>query len=151
MSIMGYLEDILVPIAVACVLPIMIVWFLVRQKMNETNTRTQIVLAAIENNPDMDLEELMEKISPKKKLLKERLLSKLLWGSIITFLGVALIGYCIFQGVAGGMNASDLQQFSLYGAVLLGIGIAFLINYSVGKKMLAKEMEAEQNKLLEQA
>ena len=62
---MGYLEDILVPIAVACVLPIMIVWFMVRQKMNETNSRTQIVLAAIEKNPDMDLEELMEKISPK--------------------------------------------------------------------------------------
>ena len=141
---MGYLEDILVPIAVACVLPIMIVWFMVRQKMNETNSRTQIVLAAIEKNPDMDLEELMEKISPKKKLLKEKLLTKLLWGGIITFLGVALIGYCIFQGVVG-------QQFSLFGAVLLGIGIAFLVNYYIGKKMLAKEMEAEQNKLLEQA
>lgn len=45
--------------------------------MNETNTRTQIVLAAIEKNPDMDVEELMKKISPKKKLLKEKLLSKL--------------------------------------------------------------------------
>ena len=148
---MGYLEDILVPIAVVCVMPIMIVWFMVRKKMNETNTRTQIVLAAIEKTPDMDLEELMEKISPKKKLLKEKLLTKLLWGSIIAFLGIALIGYCIFQGIAGGMNTSDLQQFSLYGAVLLGIGIAFLINYHIGKKMLAKEMEAEQNKLLETA
>ena len=148
---MGYLEDILVPIAVACVLSIMIVWFIVRQKMNETNTRTQIVLAAIEKNPDMDLEELMEKISPKKKLLKEKLLAKLLWGSVITFLGIAFIGFCVIQGYVGGMPSAALQQFSLFGAVLLGIGIAFLVNYYIGKKMLAKEMEAEQNKLLEQA
>ena len=39
----------------------------------------------------------------------------------------------------------------LAGAILLGVGIAFLINYFVGKKMLTKEMEAEQAKLLEQA
>ena len=145
------MEDILVPLGCGCVLPIVIIWLTIRKEMNESKNRTQIVLAAIEKNPDMDLEELMEKISPKKKLLKEKLLTKLLWGGIITFLGVALIGYCIFQGVVGGMPSAALQQFSLFGAVLLGIGIAFLVNYNIGKKMLAKEMEAEQNKLLEQA
>ena len=43
--------------------------------------------------------------------------------------------------------------FLLYvvGGVLFGIGLAFIINYLVGKKMLAKEIEAEQKKLLEQA
>ena len=34
-----------------CVLPIMVVWFVVRKKINETNARTQIVTAAIEKNP----------------------------------------------------------------------------------------------------
>ncbi|MBQ8713133.1 MAG: hypothetical protein IJ551_10000 [Prevotella sp.] len=141
----------LIPIACGCVLPIFAIWMGIRKEMNETNTRTQIALAAIEKNPNLDLEELMMKISPKKKLLKEKLLVKLLWGSIITFLGVALIGYCIFQGVVGGMPTAALQQFSLFGAVLLGIGIAFLVNYHIGKKMLAKEMEAEQAQMLEQA
>ena len=55
-----------------CVLPIMVVWFVVRKKINETNARTQIVTAALEKNPDMDVEELLKKISPKKKLLKEK-------------------------------------------------------------------------------
>ena len=77
------LVSILVPLGCGCVLPIMIVWFTIRESMNKTNQRTQIVLAAIEKNPDMDIEELMKKISPKPKLLKEKLLSKLLWGSII--------------------------------------------------------------------
>ena len=119
--------------------------------MNETNQRTRIVLAAIEKNPDMDIEELIKKISPKAKLLKEKLLTKLLWGSVFTFLGVPLIVFCIFYSFVGGMPTAALQQFSLFGTVLSGIGIAFLVNYYIGKKMLAKEMEAEQNNLLEQA
>ena len=82
------LVPILVPIACGCVLPIMIVWLDVRKKMAESQNRTQIILAAIEKNPDMDIEELMNKISPKKKLLKEKLLSKLQTGNITAFLGI---------------------------------------------------------------
>ena len=74
----------------------MVVWFVVRKKINETNARTQIITAALEKNPDMDVEELLKKISPKKKLLKEKLLSKLLWGCITTILGIGLIGFGIF-------------------------------------------------------
>ena len=72
-------------------------------------------------------------------------------GGIIAFLGIALLGYCIVQGYVGGMPTAALQQFSLFGAVLLGIGIAFLINYKVGKKMLAKEIDAEEKLLVSQA
>ena len=142
---------ILPALACGCVLPIVYIWFETRRKMNDTNQRTQIVLAAIEKNPEMDLEELMAKISPKKKLLKEKLLSKLLWGCIIAFLGIASVGFCAWGGFIGGMNTKDLLLHGLIGFLLLAIGIAFLINYYVGKKMLAKEMEAEQAKLLEQA
>ena len=49
----------LLPIACGCILPIFAIWMGIRKEMNETNTRTQIALAAIEKNPDMDLEELM--------------------------------------------------------------------------------------------
>ena len=145
------LVQILVPLGCGCVLPIMVVWFAIRESMNKTNQRTKIVLAAIEQNPDMDIEELMKKISPRQKLLKEKLISKLLWGSIVAFLGIALLGYCIVQGYVGGMPTAALQQFSLFGAVLLGIGIAFLINYYVGKKLLAKEIDAEEKLMVSQA
>ena len=145
------LVSILVPLGCGCVLPIMIVWFTIRESMNKTNQRTKIVLAAIEQNPDMDIEELMKKISPKKKLLKEKLLTKLLWGSIVAFLGIALLGFCVVQAYVGGMPTAALQQFSLFGAVLLGIGIAFLINYYVGRKLLAKEIDAEEKLLVSQA
>ena len=148
---MDELFALLIPLGCGCVLPIMVVWLAIRKSMNETNQRTQIVLAAIEKNPDMDIEELIEKISPKKRLLKEKLLAKLLWGSIITFLGVALIGPCIVLAFVGGMPTAALQQFSLIGAVLSGIGIAILVNYNIGRRMLAKEMEAEEQLLVAQA
>ena len=143
--------DLLPALACGCVLPIVIVWLAIRSEMNKTNQRTQIVLAAIEKNPNMDIEELMEKISPKKKLLKEKLLSKLLTGNITTFLGIGFLICAIYVDLVGGMNSKDLRMLYLAGAILLGVGIAFLISYSKGKKLLAKEIEAEEKKLIAKA
>ena len=147
---MHILGAILVPIACGCVLPIMIVWLSIRESMNKTNQRTKIVLAAIEKNPDMDIEELMEKISPKKKLLKEKLLSKLLWGSIIALLGISFLVYGLLVDYRGGMDTNDLIRIYFAGGILLAVGIAFLVNYRLGKKMLAKEIEAEEKRVISQ-
>ena len=144
---MEHLVEILVPIACGCILPIVAILLGVRQKMNETNKRTEIILAAIEKNPEMDVEELMEKISPKKKLLKEKILSKLQVGMIATLLGIGFIG--------GEMYLSIFKNSSIpmgvVGLILLPVGIAFLISYHTGKKLLAKEMEAEEQLLKTQA
>ena len=145
------LIPILVPIACGCVLPIMIVWLDGRRKMAESRNHTQIILAAIEKNPDMDIEELMKKISPKKKLLKEKLLSKLQTGSITALLGVGFLACALYVDYLGGMSSDDLRMLYLAGAVLSGVGVAIIINYFVGKKMLAKEIEAEEKMLVSQA
>ena len=145
------LIPILVPIACGCVLPIMIVWLVGRRKMAESRNHTQIILAAIEKNPDMDIEELMKKISPKKKLLKEKLLSKLQTGSITALLGVGFLACALYVDYLGGMSSDDLRMIYLAGAVLSGVGVAIIINYFVGKKMLAKEIEAEEKMLVSQA
>ena len=44
---------LLITIACGCIIPNFAIWMGVRKEMNETNTRTQIALAAIEKNPDM--------------------------------------------------------------------------------------------------
>lgn len=147
---MDQLVDILVPIACGCILPIVIIFLSVRQKMNETNKRTEIVLAAIEKNPEMDIEEIMKKISRKPKLLKEKLLTKLLWGCLTTLLGIGLIGFGIFLGENQLGGTDDPMTAICFGLISLGVGIAFLVNYFMGKKMLAKEMEAEEKRLTAQ-
>ena len=139
------------------VLPIMVVWFVVRKKINETNARTQIITTALEKNPDMDVEELLKKISPKKKLLKEKLLSKLLWGCITSIIGVGLIGFGIFliNKISNNTQkihmADDVETAIAFGVILLAVGAAFIINYGVGRKMLSKEIEAEESKTTTQA
>ena len=147
---MNPISEILVPIAICCVLPIMLVWFVIRKKINDTNQRTQIVLAAIEKNPEMDIEEIMKKISPKPRLLKEKLLTKLLWGCLAILLGIGLIGTGAWMGYVGGSVPDDIYAVVCSGLIALGVGIAFLVNYFVGKKMLAKEMEAEEKRVTTQ-
>ena len=138
---------LLIPLGCGCVLPIVVIWLGIRQKMNETNQRTQIVLAAIEKNPEMDIEELMKKISPKKKLLKEKLLSNLLWGSVIALFGISILVYALLVDYRGGMDPNDLIRIYFTGGILLAIGIAFLAHYHISKKMLAKEIEAEERRV----
>ena len=147
---MNPISEILVPIALCCVLPIMIVWLITRRRINETNARTQIALAALEKNPDLDIEELLKKVSRHGKLLKEKLLTKLLWGCLTTLLGLGLIGFGIFLGENQLGGTDDPLTAICFGLVALGVGIAFLVNYFVGKKMLAKEMEAEEKRVTTQ-
>ena len=147
---MENLGAILVPIACGCVLPIMLVWFGIREKMNAANQRTKIVLAAIEKNPEMDIEELMKKMSRNGKLLKEKLLTKLLWGCLSTLLGIGLISFGIYLSANHLGGTDDPMTAVCFGLIALGVGIAFLVNYFVGKKMLAKEIEAEEKSVTEQ-
>ena len=49
---------VFVPIVLGFTLFILIVWLIIRNKRNETDKRAEVVLAAIEKNPDIDAEEL---------------------------------------------------------------------------------------------
>ena len=147
---MGPFTDMIVLVACGCILPIVAILAVVRKKMNDTNQRTQIVLAAIEKNPEMDIEELLKKISAKPRLLKEKLITKLLWGCLAVLLGIGLIGFGAWLRYVGGSVPNDIYAAVCSGLIALGVGIAFLVNYFVGKKMLAKEIEAEERRMAEQ-
>ena len=141
-------------IACGCILPIVMIWLKTRQKMNETDTRRQIVLAAIEKNKETDVEDLLRKMAPKRKLLKEKLLTKLLLGWVIALVGLGLIGFRVWYSYTDDPNCGFLEFLSflaLIGSVLLAIGLAFVIYYFVGKRLLAKEIEAEEKKLTAEA
>ena len=138
-------------IACGCILPIVMVLMNTRRRMNETETRKQIVLAAIEKNKETDVEELLKKMAPKQKLLKEKLLSKLLWGCIFSLIGFIIFGCGLWIDWCGGSDPDEIHFLYFCGGVLFAIGLGFLIYYFVGKKMLAKELEAEEKKLTAEA
>ena len=138
-------------IACGCVLPIVMDLLKTRRKMNENEVRKQIVLAAIEKNKETDVEELLKKMAPKQKLLKEKLLSKLLWGCVISLLGLSLFGCGLWIDWCGGYDPDFISFLYFCGGVLFAVGLAFIIYYFVGKKILAKEIEAEENRIVHSA
>ena len=138
-------------IACGCVLPIVMDLLKTRRKMNENEVRKQIVLAAIEKNKETDVEELLKKMAPKQKLLKEKLLSKLLWGCVISLLGLSLFGCGLWIDWCGGYDPDFISFLYFCGGVLFAVGLAFIIYYFVGKKILAKEIEAEEHRKVHSA
>ena len=142
----GMLEDILIPISICVIMPITMVWLNLRSKKQADKNRTDIILAALEKNPNIDLEELMQKITPKSATLKEKLLKKLMWGSVISAIGIGFLGYALYMDFVGGMPAEDLGRSFFCGGITMLIGLAILLVFFISKRMLAKELEAEANK-----
>ena len=138
---MFWLVQILVPIGVAVVLPIAIVAIVFRSALASERNRKEIVLAVLEKNPDIDVEQLMKNLKKSEKLIKEKLLARLERGCLCCLMGVAFMLLYFLLGV----QSEDL--IVVVGAALIAIGIAFLISYFVGRRMLAKEMEAEQQNM----
>lgn len=135
------LIEILIPIGVAVVLPVAIVAIVFKSALASDRNRKEIVLAALEKNPDIDVEQLMKNLKKSEKLIKEKLLARLERGCLCCLMGVAFMVLYFFLGVQG-------EDFiTVVGAALIAIGIAFLVSYFVGRRMLAQEMEAEQQNM----
>lgn len=138
---MFWLVQILVPIGVAVVLPIAIVAIVFRSALASDRNRKEIILAALEKNPNLDVEDLVKRMKKSNKLIKEKLLARLERGCLCCLMGVAFMLLYFFLGV----QSEDL--IVVVGAALIAIGIAFLVSYFVGRRMLAQEMEAEQQNM----
>ena len=141
---------LLVSFGICVVMPVMIVWLVSRTRQNETNKKTEIMLKAIESGATIDAD--FFKVTQKKqKSTKERLLNRLIWGCATSILGVGLAVLGIVQWVNWNGTSSN-ESFVVplvFAGIFLAIGIALFIGFYVGRKMLSKEMEAEE-KALEQ-
>ena len=146
--ILDFAEETIVPIGICVILPIIIVWLIMRRKTNETNKRTEVLLAVIEKNPDLDMEDLIRKMNPKPKTTKERLMGRLLWGLVFIAIGTSLLLSALYQDNLGGAGPEYFPIYCGSGCLLL-IGISFVAVFFISKRMLAKEIEAEEKKALE--
>ena len=137
---MAILEDILVPIFICVVLPIVIVFIVMNARKHEVSRKAEVALKAIEAGAPVDPN--FFKTAKKKETIKERLLGQLT-GACITFLmGIAFLVANLMD-----WNPKGLHLFSIAGGVMIAIGIGLFISFCVSRKMLAKEIEAEENDL----
>lgn len=139
-----YLMNILIPLGVCVVLPVLIVWLVTRVRNNETDRKAEIMLKAIEAGTPVDPTIFNDN---KKKSVKKDLLEKLNGACITSLMG---LGFLILK--LTGIKIGFPGDFLILGAVvLIAVGIGLFASYFVGKKMLAKEIEAEGKTVTEQA
>ena len=139
--------DILMPLGVCVVLPVMMVWLVMRTRQNETNKKTEVMLKAIESGATVD-PEFFKSQQRGQKTIKERLLSRLAGGSILSLIGIAFLVLAIVFANSYAPNGwnfgnSPAPTFAIIGGISLAIGLALFAVFFVGKKIMAREMEAE--------
>lgn len=148
------MEDILVnfglPVFICVVLPVTIVWLVARTRQQETNKKAEIMLKAIEAGVPLDMTQFEPARKQKvTKSIKQDLLEKLNGACITGLMGAGFLTLGILRTTISDFGRNTfLNKFWLpAGAVLLAVGIGLFISYFTGKKMLAKEIEAEEKKL----
>ena len=137
---METLEDILVSLVVVVALPVLIVAIIFKSVMAADRNRKEIILAALEKNPNLNVEDLVKRMKKSEKLIKEKLLANLQHGCLCCLMGVAFVLLYFFLSV-------QKEILIIAGAALIAIGIAFLISYFVGRRMLEKEILAEEQSM----
>lgn len=129
--------EIIVPIGVCVVLPVMVVWLVFRSRNHIVDRKADVLLKAIENGQDID-PEIFSTNNKSGRSLKMNLLNKLQAGIILVIMGAVL--------VAGAMVIPGKDFLFIIASILLAIGIGFCVAFFVGKKWMEAEIKAEGNR-----
>lgn len=138
---MGAITGMIISLGICLVLPVLIVWLVTRYLINRDNKQIELMTEAIKLNPNIDTNKLLGNLKKPEYTLKERVIRKLLRGSIFTFLGIGLVIIDTVMICIG--NESHLIDIylNLYilAAVFLSVGIGFLIAWKASKNQLDEE------------
>ena len=126
-------------IAICVVLPIAIVLIIALTRMNADNKRAQIILRAIENNNQLDLDKLTESLKKPRRSAHEILNLRLLRGCIFSLIGVILMIIGLINYFTGSdfCNAPVTVPMML-GGISLAMGVSYLIVYAVTRRQIEK-------------
>ncbi len=138
--LLGSLISDLIPMGLVVVFPILYVWLTERNKQHETDKRSEIAMAIIEKNPDIDIQEFLNKLNPPKESYKEKMLKimhyEVLWGTICTIGGIVAILVTITLSILQGFDGAVIPIGSVFGVVPLAVGCGLLAAYNNAKKTL---------------
>ena len=139
------MEDVLIPICVCCVLPVSIVLIVFIYRNRALAQKTEVIKLAIEKGAKIDPDTLMDALSgrnSKSKTVMSRLLNRLTWGILLLLTGIVSGIVLLCQGP----DAMPDSKYVVVSIVSLSVGVALLVSYFVGRKMLGKEVAAEEDK-----
>ena len=130
----------LIPMGLVVVFPILYVWLTERNKQHETDKRSEIAMAIIEKNPDIDIQEFLNKLNPPKESYKEKMLKimhyEVLWGTICMIGGIVTILVVVVLSILQDFDGAFIPLGSVFGIVPLAVGCGLLAAYNNAKKTL---------------
>jgi hypothetical protein len=138
--------DIIKPIFILVVLPITILWLYLRNRKDENEKRTKIVMAAIEKNGEIDVQEFFKNLNKPRKTVREKLVMQLHWelllGSVFTAFGLVVFIALAVLAIGFGITKGDdvVAICCVCGIPTLALGAGLLIAYFSGRKMM-KELK----------
>ncbi|MBR4882690.1 MAG: hypothetical protein IKU18_02305, partial [Bacteroidales bacterium] len=91
------MEKVLIVLGIFVVMPVMIVWLVMRARQNETDRKTEIMLKAIEAGATLNTN--FFKASQGTSTIKERLLKRLSSACVTSMLGLVLLVGGIYFGL----------------------------------------------------
>lgn len=145
-EIMEIIMVLLIVVGLCVVLPIMIVWIVNKRKKEELDKKSEILMTLLEKKPDMDPTEVLKTLNmprENKKSIKQELLERLMGGCIMVLIGLVFLVTHLCDFIFFGNKTNGI----IFGGVMIAVGIAMLVYYFVSKKMLKKEIDAEEKQL----
>lgn len=129
-------------IAICVLLPITMASLRYKNKQYETRRKSDILMAAIEKNADINVQDFLNKFNPPRKSFEEKMKTmlhlELLWGAILLIVGLlcmlCFIGLCNFEG----FDTEYMTLGIIFGIIPIGIGAGLLVAHFNGKKTLGK-------------
>ncbi len=120
-------------------MPVMIVWLTTRLSKTKSEQRTQIIMAALERNPNLDVQDFLQKMAPPKKSFREKLVTLLFWGLALFGIGLGIALVPFMQKFV--FDQSPAEHLSLIGGPIMLGGFGMIIAYFIGKKQLQDKTE----------
>lgn len=126
--------EVLIPIAVSCIMPIVIVALIARVIAKKSEHKMNVMIKAIENGAEIDQSVLM---GVKSKSTRKELVSRLGSGVMLTLMGLMFI-------LSAAFGLSSFPSWGYYpGFPLLAAGIGLLVSFFYGRVYLRSQVEEE--------
>ena len=133
------MTEVIVPVAVSCVMPIALMWLLMRASIKKSESKANVMIKAIENGADVN-PDVFKALTKQGKSTRMKLVNRLEAGVILTLVGLMFV-ICAVCGLG------SFEYWGFYpGIPLLAAGIGFLASFFFGMNFLKTQIEAEENK-----
>lgn len=145
--VLDHFVQVLTPITIVVVLPVLVVWLVMRARQHEVDRQTEILMKSIENGAELNPE--FFNVAKRPKSVKDKLMGYLTTAMVTGVIGLlTLLVQIVYYSVANLWKDDSGTTAALMSisSIILAVGIAFFIVYSIGKKTYARELAELDNK-----